>query len=103
MAFRVVTDLVSLLYGTGRNVTTDQLFTSIALANELASHDLTILGTIRKNKPEIPKEAQADKNRVLLSSLFCFTKDLMLVSYVPRKNKAVLVLSSSHRQPDISE
>ena len=48
---RVVTDLISPFYGTGRGVTTDNFFTSIPLALKLLRENITLTGTIRSNKP----------------------------------------------------
>ncbi|KAI8420457.1 hypothetical protein MSG28_008945 [Choristoneura fumiferana] len=39
---------------------------------------------------------QPNKSRELGSSLYGFTKDFTLLSYVPKKNKAVILISSSH-------
>ncbi|KAF2892753.1 hypothetical protein ILUMI_13420 [Ignelater luminosus] len=38
----------------GRNVTTGNFFTNLDLAREMEKKNLTLLGTIRKNKPELP-------------------------------------------------
>lgn len=40
----------------GCNLTCDNSFTSVPVALKLAEQGLTIIGTIRKNKPELPKE-----------------------------------------------
>ena len=45
--------MVCHLYGTGRGVTTDNFFTSCELANLLLTKKMTVVGTLRKNKPEI--------------------------------------------------
>ena len=52
----IVLDLTKPIKGSGRNVTTDNWFTSERLADELLLNNLTIVGTIRMNKPEVPKE-----------------------------------------------
>ncbi|KAJ8947331.1 hypothetical protein NQ314_008634 [Rhamnusium bicolor] len=57
---------------------------------------LTCIGTIRKNKREIPPEFLPKKSRVIRSALYGFTKDITLVSFVPQKNKAVVLVPSSH-------
>ena len=51
---QIVKDVVRHLYGTGRGVTTDNFFTSYELANLLLTKNMTVVGTLRKNKPEIP-------------------------------------------------
>ncbi|KFM56971.1 hypothetical protein X975_03242, partial [Stegodyphus mimosarum] len=61
----------------------------------LEKNKLTTVGTIRKNKKEIPKEFLPHKSRVVHSSLFGFyEKKIALTSHVPKKGKSVLVLSS---------
>ena len=51
---------------------------------------------MKKNKAEIPKEFLPRKNRVVGSTLFGFQKEKMMLSYVPRKNKSVILLSTLH-------
>lgn len=50
----------------------------------------------KKNKKEIPPEFLPHKNKAVSSSIFGFQKDKMLTSYVPRKNKTVILLSTMH-------
>jgi len=42
------------------------------------------------------------KTREEKSSIFLFTNDLTMVSYVPKKNKSVVLLSSMHHTSDVS-
>ncbi|KAF9406219.1 hypothetical protein HW555_013338 [Spodoptera exigua] len=64
-----------------RNITVDNYFTSIPLADELLAARTTIVGTLRKNKRPKP------------SSIFGFHKNKVLLSYVPnKKNKKNQVL-----------
>lgn len=51
---KLVLELLKPYYNTGRNVVTDNFFTSYSLAVELLSKNLTLLGTIRKNRREVP-------------------------------------------------
>ena len=104
-AERVVKDLVYMLRDTGTNVTMDNFFTSIKLSKDLLDNGLSILGTMRKNKKEIPPSFQASRNRVAHSTEFAFSKEsrLMLCSYVPRKNKSVIMISSKHYEKEIEE
>ena len=81
---------------TGRSVTMDNYFTSTELAKELLLVRTTIVGTIRKNRADIPPELLPNMQRPVNSSIFCFDGQVTLTSYVPKKNKAVLLLSSMH-------
>lgn len=55
---------------------------------------MTILGTIKKNKSEIPKEMIDLRKREIGSSRFCFNGLLSITSFVPKKNRVVLMLST---------
>lgn len=46
----------------GRNIVTDNFFTSIQLAEDLLIDHTTLVGTIRKNKPDIPKQMTLKEN-----------------------------------------
>ncbi|GAV10041.1 hypothetical protein RvY_19539 [Ramazzottius varieornatus] len=94
---RVVLDLVDYLGDdSGRNVTTDNFFTSLALGEALLKKNISLIGTIRKSRPEIPSAFLPSKYSEVHSSLFGHTSDFTLVSYVPKKGKAVTLLSSMH-------
>ncbi|CAK1591007.1 unnamed protein product [Parnassius mnemosyne] len=88
--------LIKPIENTNRNVTADNWFSSIPLAEMLLKKGLTYLGTLKKNKREIPPEFMPSKNRAVESSLHGFTKDLTLLSFVPKKDKAVILISSCH-------
>lgn len=98
--FRVVSDLVQPFHGTGRGITTDNFFTSVPLANYLLTKNLTLLGTVRKNKTDTPPQLNI-KNRPVESSIFAFTKDISMVSYIPKKNRMVHLLSSQHNDDQV--
>ncbi|XP_027132677.1 piggyBac transposable element-derived protein 4, partial [Larimichthys crocea] len=94
-ATRVVLDVTEGL--TGRSITCDNFFTSYELAQRLLlENNNTLLGTVRKNKPELPDALLALRGRRVLSSKFAFTRDTALVSYLAKKNKNVLLLSTLH-------
>ncbi|XP_032364125.1 LOW QUALITY PROTEIN: piggyBac transposable element-derived protein 4-like [Etheostoma spectabile] len=93
---RVLLDVTEGLRGP-RNVTCDNFFTSYALAQQLLSERrLTVVGTMRKNKPELPGALLATKGRAVFSSKFAFTPVATLVSYVPKKHRNVVLLSTLH-------
>lgn len=102
-ASRVVMDLCHPIYQSGRNITTDNFFTSVPLAIELLGKRLTLMGTLRSNKPEIPPSFQGSSQRQVHSSRFGFTEKLTLCSYVPKKGKSVILLSSLHHEANISD
>jgi len=99
----VVLRLVEPIFGTNRNITGDNWFTSMPLIISLKEKKLTYVGTVRKNKREIPKEFLPNKQRVETSSVFGFQKECTLVSYYPKKNKTVLAISSMHHDDAIDE
>ena len=56
------------------------------------------------NKLEIPPVMiQKNKTRRVGTSMFCFDKDLTLVSYKAEENKLVTMLSTIHEQPVINK
>lgn len=99
---RVVLQLSSEL-GPGHNITTDNFFTSYALAHALLNrpNKMTLVGTMRKNKAEIPAEFTATAGKREFSSIFGFTPELTLVSYVPKLRRNVVLLSSLHHATQI--
>lgn len=98
----VVQRLCEPIKGTSRNVTVDNWFTSMNLLTSLdTDFKLTLLGTIRKNKKELPLEFSRPLGRPISSSMFAFRKNCTLVSYIPKKNKNVLLLSSMHHDDEI--
>nr|CAH7740008.1 unnamed protein product [Callosobruchus chinensis] len=100
----LVNRLVSGIQNTGRNVTCDNYFTSVPVARDLLSKRLTMVGTIRKNKREIPRELVIEdkgNKRPLKSSIFAFTSTETLVSYKPQAKKLVILLSTLHESDEI--
>ena len=74
------------LYGTSRNITCDNWFTSIEIINRMKKENISIVGTIRKNKRQIPpsfKSVPLDKT----VAQFCYSEGKTLVSYNPKKKK----------------
>lgn len=100
----VVTRLISDISGSCRNVTIDNWYTTYALVKSLLDdHKLTSVGTLRKNKREIPQEFLSLKNRARFDSMFGFTDEMTLVSYMPdsKKKKNVVLFSSMHHDGKI--
>lgn len=97
---RVVLDLVQGIQR-GCGITTDNFFTSVPLAKELYERGLTLCGTVRKNKTDIPAALLPNRSRVEKSSLFAFNTYMTLASYVNKKNNAVILLSTEHHDKAI--
>lgn len=101
-AQEVVQRLVAPISGTWRNVTIDNWFTSFPLAIELLNHHkLTIVGTVKKNKREIPPNFVQTRNRENYTSIFGFRDEITIVSYVPKKGKNVVLFSTMHHDAAI--
>jgi len=81
---KVVLDLLEGIDSAGRNVTCDNFFTSLSLARKLLEKNVTLVGTIRKNKPELPPEMVSTKERKPFTTMFGFQQDCMIVSYCPK-------------------
>lgn len=101
----VVLDLSKDLDGSGIGITVDNYFCSLSLARSLLSRNMTLLGSVRHHRREIPKELREHRGRDLHSSKFAYTVEdnVQLVSYKAKRNKVVLILSSQHDVPSISD
>ena len=97
---RVVLDMAHGLRG--HNITCDNFFTNYNLGQELLKRKLTMVGTVRKNRVELPAELLVIKNRAAQSSMFAFTDTTALVSYCPKKGKNVVLMSTLHNNAEIS-
>lgn len=104
LALQLVKSLTASIHGTFRNITMDNWFTSIKLADDMLSdYKLTIVGTIRHNKREIPQTFLPNKGKEILSSQFAFHEKKTLVSFTPKKSKSVILVSTMHSTKTINE
>ena len=95
-AFHYLTTLSESIRDSSRNITCDNWFTQVKSVQHLKKNlGVTTVGTIRKNKPEIPplftKKAEPGTAR------FAYAEGMTLLSWCPKKNKVVLLLSSLHK------
>ncbi|XP_059396143.1 uncharacterized protein LOC132128137 [Carassius carassius] len=79
----------------GRNVTTDNFFTSLSLAHKLLSRKTTILGTVNKIRREIPQSTRHIDRNEFTTQVFSTTA-ATLTAYAPKRKKTVYILSSMH-------
>ena len=100
----VCLNLLQPYFGKGYNVTTDNYFTSLKLAEELMTKKTTILGTIRKQRREVPNTESLMKDKLLHDSqIFSFPSDCSLTVYKAKKKKIVCILSSTHKHVKVDE
>lgn len=99
-----VKELTRAIYGTNRNVTTDNWFTSVPLAKslQLEPYKLTIVGTLRGNKREIPEELKNSRTRPVGSSIFCYDGPFTLLSFKPKPSKVIYLLSSCDEEGTVN-
>ena len=86
----------------GRNITTDNLYTSIPLAQEFLDRGVTLVGTVRSNRKGVPAAIKSLENREDKSSTVWWDKDrgkLSITSYVALTKskglKNIIILSST--------
>ncbi|CAK1591031.1 unnamed protein product [Parnassius mnemosyne] len=105
LASYLVKEITKPIHGSNRNLTMDNWFTSIPLASDMlqAPYKLTVVGTLRSNKREIPQEIKNSRARQVGTSMFCFDNEMTMVSYKPKSNKIVYLLSTTHDQPTVND
>ena len=78
----------------GRNITCNNFFTNFQLGRKLLMQNLTIVGTIQKNRTELPAEFVSTKTKKESTTLYGYQKEAMIVSFCPKKGKLVTLLST---------
>lgn len=96
----VVLKLVDPFVGKGRNVTTDNFFTSIPLANSLLHKNTSMVGTINKNKRGLPPSVQGRGE--LFSTKVLKSDKITLSVYQCKPRRNVTILSTQHQHVAIS-
>ena len=99
-AKNLVLDLCAPFLDEGRNVTGDRFFTAVDTAEELLRRRTTYLGTMTKNKRDIPPTLH--ETRPKYDSTFVFggeRKQITLQSYQLNRAKKVYLLSTMHHDP----
>jgi hypothetical protein len=99
LAHHVVMSLMQPYFKFGHNVTCDNFFTSNTLAEDLKKEKTSIVGTIRKNRRELPNTLPAiETSLIRYDSKFLVNKEnnFSLTIYKCKPNKAVCLFSSMH-------
>jgi hypothetical protein len=105
LAQKIVLELTCPYYGTNRNIYMDRYFNSFSLLEELLANGLTMTGTIVSTRRDVPLNIRAVTGREVYSSRFLWNheKRAVLCSYVPKKNKNVLLISSAQNTNSVSD
>ena len=105
LAEDVVSKLTENVTGKGYNITCDNFFTSLPLAEKLLRSKISMVGTIRKNRRELsPLMTQPEKDGLYCSRFMWHERsNAMFVKYQPKKNKTVCLLSTMHTSADVDE
>uniref|UniRef100_A0AAG5D1Q7 PiggyBac transposable element-derived protein domain-containing protein n=2 Tax=Anopheles atroparvus TaxID=41427 RepID=A0AAG5D1Q7_ANOAO len=94
---RVVKELSYIFRGSGRSIICDNFFTSYNLAISLMlDYKLALLGTVNKRRTFVPNNFSNPKGREVQSTVFGFSENVTMCSYIPKKNRAVVLLSTIH-------
>ena len=81
-------NLLQPYFGKANNVTTDNYFTSLNLAEELMTKKTIILGAIRKQQREMPNTESLMKDKLLHDSeIFSSPTDCSLTVYKAKKKE----------------
>lgn len=98
----VLLSLVENFKGSGRTIYANNCFSSLDLANTLMTKKLAFVGPVRSDKTFVPPDFLANKSRSIYSSMFGFqNNDVCLMSYVPKKAKSDILISTAHYHCDV--
>lgn len=86
----------------GRNIITDNFFTSVSLAKKLKMRNTSLVGTVNRSRREIPPEIKNAKFPLYQSSILKHD-NVTLTIYQGKAHKNVLLLSTMHAGIDIEE
>lgn len=93
----VVESLIDEYKNNGYCITADNFFTSLRLVRNLIKIKTTYIGTVKKNKPELPSIIKS-KGPLYSSNFYEEEKGVTLTIYQGRKDKNVALLSSFHEK-----
>ena len=89
----VVMTLMEPYFGRGYNITIENFFTNVELAQKLLNRRTSLVGTLRLNRKEIPVSSKMATH----DSEFYSCDSLNLVKYQAKPTKTVVVLSTLHK------
>ena len=98
---KAVLTLCAKYFHTNRCLCADNFFSSIPLCQELCVNGIEYIGTLRANKIEIPQTFLKNPSRIVDTCLFAFKDEMTITSFVPKKSKAVILVSTQHHTDEI--
>ena len=98
LAESVLVKLTEKVKGKGYNITWDNFFTSLSAAKKLASNNISIVGTTRKNRRELSPQMTQPMPSNLYHSRFMWhdKSNALFVNYQAKLKKSVCLLSTMH-------
>ena len=103
LANNIVMNLCSVYYDTGRDIYVDKYFTTQVVRSLLSK---TYTGwIIMSNRREILSQFKSTRRREVESTkaLYDHSKCILLISYIPKRNRNVLMMSFSHSDVSITD
>ena len=92
--------LVQPVIGNGHNITMDNFLTSLSLAQKLAKQKISMVGTIRRNRKEMPR---LENTSFQHTAAFIEDESCSFLCIPVQKNKNVSILSMYHRHVTIPD
>jgi len=98
---RVMKDLCQHLYGTGRNITMDNFFQPVHTGTRATPKQTYHYWHFAENNAVSPLTMLADRKRQVYTIIFRFNGQTTIASYVPKKNRSVIMLSTMHHDKKV--
>jgi hypothetical protein len=92
----LVMDLIQPFLDGGRNLTTDNYFTSVKLAMKLNERRTTLVGTLKRNSTCLPPAAKSTKGRERGDTVHYYSNVATISSFWDKGTKPVNILSTMH-------
>ena len=99
-----VKKLLSSLERKSYNITCDNFFTSVSLANYLSSKQTTLVGTVRTNSRGLPEEMKSESLELHETCFYYSQSDeILALKHQGKQKKSVCLLTTMHVNPKCDE
>ena len=98
-------NLCSFYFGTGCDIYVDRyVFCISGLVCNLLHQNFTLVGTVLANRHEVPSPIKSTRREVeSTEALYEHSNKILLLPYVPKRNKNILMISSLHSFVSITD